>query len=61
MKIFNNFIDLNIKKDMGITGITDEFFCVYLHNLFEKYNKWKISNKKITNNIFELTYPQRKA
>ncbi len=39
MKIFNNFIDLNIKKDMGITGITDEFFCVYLNNLFEKYNK----------------------
>ena len=39
MKAFNNFIDLNIKKDMGITGITDEFFCVYLNNLFEKYNK----------------------
>ena len=39
MKVFNNFIDLNIKKDMGITGITDEFFCVYLNNLFEKYNK----------------------
>ena len=39
MNIFNNFIDIKIKNGMGITGITDEFFCVYLYNLFEKYNK----------------------
>ena len=36
MKVFNNFIDIKIKNDMGITGITDEFFCVYLNNLFEQ-------------------------
>ena len=39
MKVFNNFIDIKIKNDMGITGITDEFFCVYLNNLFKKYDK----------------------
>ena len=30
MNFYNEFIDINLKKDMGITGITDEFFCVYL-------------------------------
>ena len=39
MGLFNQFISLDIKNNMGIAGLTDEFFCVYLHNLFEKYNK----------------------
>ena len=39
MGLFNQFISLDIKNNMGIAGLTDEFFCVYLHNLFEKYKK----------------------
>ena len=39
MGLFNQFISLDIKNNMGIAGLTNEFFCVYLHNLFEKYNK----------------------
>ena len=39
MNIFHNLIDLDYKKGMGISGITDEFFCVYLSNLLKKENK----------------------
>ena len=39
MNIFDNLIDIRIEKNMGIAGLTDEFFCVYLNNLYEKYNK----------------------
>ena len=39
MGLFDQFISVDIKKNMGIAGLTDEFFCVYLNNLFEKYNK----------------------
>lgn len=39
MGLFDQFISVDLKKNMGIAGLTDEFFCVYLNNLFEKYNK----------------------
>ncbi len=39
MDFFNNFISLEYKKDIGITGITDAFFSVYLYNLLKKENK----------------------
>ena len=39
MALFDQFISVDIKKNMGIAGLTDEFFCVYLNNVFEKYNK----------------------
>ena len=39
MGLFDKFISVDIKKNMGIAGLTDEFFCVYLNNLLEKYNK----------------------
>ena len=39
MGLFDQFINVDIKKDMGIAGLTDEFFCVYLNNIFEKYNR----------------------
>ena len=39
MNFNNEFIDVNLKKNMGITGLTDEFFCVYLNNLFNKESK----------------------
>ncbi len=39
MGLFGQFISVDIKKNMGIAGLTDEFFCVYLNNLLDKYNK----------------------
>ncbi|MBQ6477237.1 MAG: transcription-repair coupling factor [Bacilli bacterium] len=39
MDFFNNFISLEYKKDIGITGITDAFFSVYLYNLLNRENK----------------------
>ena len=39
MNVFHNLIDIDYKKGMGISGITDEFFCVYLSNLLRKENK----------------------
>ena len=39
MNFFNNFIPLEYKKNIGITGITDAFFSVYLYNLLEKENR----------------------
>ena len=37
MGLFDQFITVDIKKNMGIAGLTDEFFCVYLNSLLEKY------------------------
>ena len=39
MNFFDNFISIDYKKNIGITGITDAFFSVYLYNLLKKYNK----------------------
>ena len=39
MGLFDQFITVDIKKNMGIAGLTDEFFCVYLNNIFVKYGK----------------------
>ena len=39
MGLFDRFITVDIKKNMGIAGLTDEFFCVYLNNLLENYNR----------------------
>ena len=36
MKFFDDFISVDIKKNMGIVGLTDEFFCVYLNKLLKK-------------------------
>ena len=50
MSFFDNFINVDVKKSMGIVGVIDEFFCVYLNQLLEK-------NKKnilvVVNSLFE--------
>ena len=50
MNFFDSFITVNIKKNMGMVGLTDEFFCVYL-------NKLLIENKKnilvVVNSLYE--------
>ena len=39
MKFFKDLININIKKDMGIYNLTDEFFCLYLNEISLKENK----------------------
>ena len=39
MNSIKTIINTEIENNMGIVGITDSFFCVYLLNLLEKYNK----------------------
>ncbi len=39
MNFFKDFIKFDLKKHMGMVGLTDEFFCVYLNNLLLKDNK----------------------
>ena len=39
MNVLDNLVDVNLKNDIGIYGFTDEFFCVYLYNIFIKTNK----------------------
>jgi len=39
LNIFESLININYQNNSGITGITDEFFCVYLYELLKKQNK----------------------
>ena len=39
MNSIKTIINTEVKNNMGITGITDSFFCVYLLNLFNKEKK----------------------
>ena len=32
MNFLDKFIQVDVKKHMGIVGVTDEFFCVYLYS-----------------------------
>ena len=50
MSFFDNFITVDAKKNMGIVGVTDEFFCVYLNQLLCKNNK---SILVVVNSLFE--------
>ena len=50
MDCFNKFISVDIKKDMGMIGLTDEFFCVYLNELFVKSGK---SILVVVNSLYE--------
>ena len=37
--LFKELIQFDLKKDMGLYNLTDEFFCVLLDNIRNKYNK----------------------
>ena len=39
MNIFNNLIKIDVKDNMGIFGLTDEFFCLYLNSLLYQRQK----------------------
>ena len=39
MNIFQKLGNIELKKNMGITGLTDEFFCVLLYSTFLNQDK----------------------
>ena len=49
MNFFDQF-NFSYKKDKGITGLTDEFFCVYLSSLLKKENRPLLV---VVNSLFE--------
>ena len=49
MNLFNDFIKLDIKKNMGLYNLTDEFFCLYLNSIREKNNNILV----VVDTIFE--------
>ena len=50
MSLFDKFISIDVKKNMGIVGVTDEFFCVYLNQLLKKNGK---NILVVVNTLFE--------
>lgn len=50
MNFFDNLIKIDLKKSIGITGFTDEFFCVYLNNLLKQKKK---NILVVVNSLFE--------
>ena len=39
MKLFDEVLQFNLKKDMGLYNLTDEFFCVFIKAILEKEKK----------------------
>ena len=37
MSFLDNLIKIDVKENMGIVGATDEFFCLFLNDLFAIY------------------------
>jgi len=50
MNFFKDLISINIKKDMGIYNLTDEFFCLYLNEIS---NEEKKNILVVVNSIYE--------
>lgn len=50
MNIFDKIISIEEYKNIGISGMTDEFFCVYLNKLYEKE---KTNILIVTSNLYE--------
>lgn len=60
MGFFNDLFDLEIKKNMGLYNLTDEFFCVYLNSLRLKNNVLVVVDtifeaNKIYNNLSAIS------
>ena len=39
MNVFEQIGTIELKKNMGITGVTDEFFCVLLYSTLQREKK----------------------
>ena len=50
MNFLDKFIQVDAKKNMGIVGVTDEFFCAYLSRLLKKEKK---NILVVVNSLFE--------
>lgn len=50
MSFFDNLLKVNVEKDIGIVGATDEFFCLFLNNLLVQKKK---SILVVVNSLFE--------
>ena len=50
MNIFDQLLPIQIKNNVGFTGMTDELFCIYLSRLFQKENR---SILVVTSSLFE--------
>ena len=50
MNFLDKFIQVDVKKNMGIVGVTDEFFCVYLSRILKKEKK---NILVVVNSLFE--------
>lgn len=50
LNFFDNLIKVDLQKNMGLSGMTDEFFCVYLNNILKQQNKGILV---VVNSLFE--------
>ena len=50
MNLFKDLISIDIKKDMGIYNLTDEFFCLYLNEISQKEKR---NILVVVNSIYE--------
>ncbi len=50
MNLFKDLINIDIKKDMGIYNLTDEFFCLYLNQIYLTNNQ---NILVVVNSLFE--------
>ena len=50
MNLFNDLININIEKNMGVCNMTDEFFCLFSNYVFKKFNKNVLI---VVNNLYE--------
>ena len=50
MNFFDQLMNIEIKKSMGIYNTTDEFFCLFLHKISRETNK---NILMVVNTIYE--------
>ncbi len=50
MRFFDELIDIKLQKSMGICNLTDEFFCLYLNEIYRKEDK---NILVVVNSLFE--------
>jgi len=50
MTFFDNFFDFELKKNMALCDLNDEFFCIFIYKLF---NNYKRSSLIVCNSLFE--------
>ena len=50
MNFFDNYLNFDVKKSMGICNVTDEFFCLLLSKIYSRENK---NCLVVVNSLFE--------